>query len=95
MRQKGSLKIIYIGIKNGEVDLKIKVELMNDLDDEKLFVRMGFVNDLRVEVNNKANNFDVLVYINWMILTLNPMIISWKIIFEQFLVKVFALTIQC
>ncbi|MEB8380030.1 AAA family ATPase [Acinetobacter junii] len=33
---------------------------MNDLDDEKLFfVRMGFVNDLRVEVNNKANNFDV------------------------------------
>ncbi len=51
---------LYWNKKNGEVDLKIKVELMNDLDDEKLFfVRMGFVNDLRVEVNNKANNFDV------------------------------------
>ncbi|MEG8241475.1 hypothetical protein MKR66_18110 [Acinetobacter baumannii] len=46
--------------KSGEVDLKIKVELMNDHDDEKLFfVRMGFVNDLKVEINNKANNFDI------------------------------------
>jgi exonuclease SbcC len=46
--------------KNGEVDLKIKVELMNDHDDEKLFfVRLGFVNDLKVEINNKANNFDI------------------------------------
>ena len=26
---------------------------------KNFFVRMGFVNDLRVEVNNKANNFDV------------------------------------
>lgn len=51
---------LYWNKKNGEVDLKIKVELMNDLDDEKLFfVRMGFVNDLKVEVNNKANNFDI------------------------------------
>lgn len=51
---------LYWNKKNGEVDLKIKVELMNDLDDEKLFfVRMGFVNDLKVEINNKANNFDI------------------------------------
>lgn len=51
---------LYWNKKNGEVDLKIKVELMNDLDDEKLFfVRVGFVNDLKVEINNKANNFDI------------------------------------
>ncbi|WP_162536252.1 AAA family ATPase, partial [Acinetobacter sp. Cas4] len=50
---------LYWNKKSGEVDLKIKVELMNDHDDEKLFfVRMGFVNDLKVEINNKANNFD-------------------------------------
>ena len=51
---------LYWNKKNGEVDLKIKVELMNDLDDEKLFfVRMGFINDLKFEINNKANNFDI------------------------------------
>lgn len=51
---------LYWNKKNGEVDLKIKVELMNDHDDEKLFfVRMGFINDLKVELNNKANNFDI------------------------------------
>ncbi|HCA4945982.1 TPA: AAA family ATPase, partial [Acinetobacter baumannii] len=51
---------LYWNKKSGEVDLKIKVELMNDHDDEKLFfVRMGFVNDLKVEINNKANNFDI------------------------------------
>ena len=51
---------LYWNKKNGEVDLKIKVELMNDIDDEKIsFVRMGFINDLRVETNNKANNFDI------------------------------------
>lgn len=51
---------LYWNKKNGEVDLKIKVELMNDIDDEKLFfVRMGFINDLKVETNNKANNFNI------------------------------------
>lgn len=51
---------LYWNKKNGEVDLKIKVELMNDIDDEKIsFVRMGFINDLKVELNNKANNFDI------------------------------------
>ncbi|MQZ58227.1 AAA family ATPase [Acinetobacter junii] len=51
---------LYWNKKNGEVDLKIKVELMSDIDDEKIsFVRMGFINDLKVEANNKANNFDI------------------------------------
>ena len=51
---------LYWNKKNGEVDLKIKVELMNDIDEEKVsFVRMGFINDLKVETNNKANNFDI------------------------------------
>lgn len=51
---------LYWNKKNGEVDLKIKVELMNDIDDEKFFfARIGFINDLKVETNNKANNFDI------------------------------------
>ena len=51
---------LYWNKKNGEVDLKIKVELMNDIDDEKIFfARIGFINDLKVETNNKANNFDI------------------------------------
>jgi exonuclease SbcC len=51
---------LYWNQKNGEIDLKIKVELMNDIDNEKLFfVRMGFIDDLKVEANNKANNFDI------------------------------------
>lgn len=51
---------LYWNKKNGEVDLKIKVELMNDIDNEKLFfVRLGFINDFKVEINNKANNFDI------------------------------------
>lgn len=51
---------LYWNKKNGEVDLKIKVELMNDIDNEKIsFVRLGFINDLKVEINNKANNFNI------------------------------------